>query len=341
MMGGTVSRQAARGVTGVLVAVTLIGVSACGGDDDESTAAPRKAPAAGVQAPDGEPSKKSAGRTEQITWERALEIAGADDRQAPAGGGDGDQIAELLEDVQVSLSAGSGQGVCTELSTGGQMAMARSIGGRDFQSCKDVAHRVSRERRQTGATTDLSEVLSVDVRRKTATARVRYPDGSIRLIPFMKENPWAWKLTTIDLVDENVIENDSLGPGHDFSDPRGVGPKGAIEEVIFDVLGDFPRGLGNSVCHELTPSGRREVERSGIGRGDCEKRLPAMTRRALARGYQPRFAEVEAVRIDGSRATARIAEYGHRPRTVPFVKTGEGWKLPSVGYAGVELSRLR
>lgn len=332
MNGPACGRVMVRAASLGALAALAITLNACSVSDNNQSAN-SAATTAAADAP-------ARGGAEMIGYTRAMELVADDDLSATTGG-DKAQIAEALEDVQVSIAAGKGLGVCHELSEQGELAVAESLGRTGIQACKDVISMTAERRRRAGAKSALSEILSIDVNGTTAVAHVEDPDGSTRYVPFVREGT-AWRVTSLALVDDTVVENAPLGPGHDFSDPRGGGPAGDVKETLYDVQGDFPLGLGNSVCFELTAAGRDEIERSGIGAGDCEARLPTITRRALAGGMRPRRSTVLSVRADGRRAIVVVKDPHRPPYRVPFVKTAEGWKLPSLTLVEpLDLKRLR
>lgn len=321
-----------------LLALTLA-ASACGGSGDDDGKSGSADAAAVRTEPRTEPPPRKEG-AEEIDYIRAQELADKDNEEVGGGRTDEGQIGETLEDVQVSIAEANGASVCHELTEAAELAVARSGRSSDPRACSDVVRRVAQERRRRGSKTALSEVLSVKLRGNEATARVRYPDGSVRFIPFVKEGGIVWKASSLDLIDELIVENPPEGPGHDFTDPHDVGDRAVIREVLYDSEGDFPRELGQSVCHELTPRGQREIVPRARGLYTCEDRMEPIARRALAGGYQPLFSEFRSIRIDGKRATAVVKSPGRKARTVRFVETADGWKLPSVRYIGVDSKLL-
>jgi hypothetical protein len=323
-------RAGARAVAVALAAVTLGLLAGCGGGDDDGG--------------DAKAQSGTSGGAEEISYKRAGELADIDDRLVDDPPGVKADVDEVLEDLQVSIALVQGLMACAELSTVAEMAVAQSVGSNDRRACRDVVDAIGEKRRKLGQKSPLSKVLSVSVRGNEATARVLYPDGEIRYIPFVEDSDVVWRASSLDLVDDEAVEPSPEGPGSDKSDPRGLSERELIEEVVYDLEGDFLLGKGSSVCFELTEDGQREIEQSGIGNGGCAQRIPTITKRALARGYQPRYSRIGKVTIDGKRATA-VVKPTLRPRQqVHFVKTeglDGGWKATSVRDIGVDLDKLQ
>lgn len=337
-MAGSRDRHRTRHES-VLATVAAIAVLAglplaaggCGGSDEADGSSDRAAATATTQNLDPEPRHPGA---EEIGYVRALELGDKDNDTLGGGATEDGTVKESLEDIQVGIAEVNGSNVCHELSSRALLAMARISGSNDpddLDACADTVRRAAEKRKKSGGTTSLSEVLSVKVHGNWAVARVRDPDDTVREIPFAEEGNQLWGASSLEVVDPELIENPPQGPGHDYSDPRDVSERELIKEVLYDVEGDFPLGLANSVCFELTTTGRQEI---GGGLETCEVRLPKITRRALLRGYQPHFSQFRSIEIDGRQAVATVRSFGQGTRRVRFVKTAEGWKLPSVRYAG-------
>ena len=264
----------------------------------------------------------------------------ANDRLADAGGAKM-QILGALHEIQANLAAGHGAQVCRDLSSVGRIEVVTSGVG-EQATCEQVVETIGARGRP--ATLERPwKVRSVTIRDGgQATILAAGPDGSPRYVGFVRERRGVWKLATIESLVPGGLDVPTAGPGHDFGDPQDVGPKAAIKEVLYDIQSDFPRGLGSSVCWELSEAGQREIETSGIGSGSCQRRIPSIAKRALAAGFEPRFSRIRSVRIRGGRAGALVREPDGSLRRVPFVKGPHGWKAPSLTVAeSIDFDHLR
>ena len=322
--------RVALGATAFTIAATALALAAggCGGSDDEGDDAAKAVPTETTQNLDPEPRRPGA---EEIGYVRALELADKDNEEVGTGLSAKSKIREGIEDIQVSVGEVNGQSVCHELSRTAAVGVARTIGSDDADDCADAVKTAASKRRQADGTTALSEVLSVKARGDRATARIRNPDGATRHIAFVKEDGRLWRAASLQAIDPGLFPTSPEGPGHDRGDPRGADARAAIEEVLYDVEADLPLEDAEGVCSELTPIGRREI---GGGVAFCEQRLPEIARRALLRGYQPHFSRFRSLEIRKRGAVAVVHSPGHGTRRVRFERTADGWKLPSIAYAG-------
>lgn len=236
------------------------------------------------------------------------------------------EIHDDLPRIQAELVAGNGPGVCESLSGAGEIETVTSGIGR-LTECADVVEWIAARGRRLRVDEKPWKVRAITLRDREAMVLAAAADGSSRYATFVETEKGEWKLDSLTALAPAALDNDPLGPGHDFSDPRGVSEKARVAEVVYDIEGDFPRGLGNSVCHELTPAGQRQIEQSAVGSGSCVDRIPEIAKRALAAGIAPRSSKVVSVQVDGRRATALLRDPATPPYRVDLELGSPDWKL--------------
>lgn len=250
-------------------------------------------------------------------------------------------IAKALNGIVSDLAAGNGAGVCGALSRAAAIEVATAGYGR-LARCEDVIEAIAAKRGKRDGKALRYEVVSARRDGARATALVRTPGERPRYFGFTQASDGTWRLPGLESLAPDAVRPPPEGPGSDFSDPAQGGAKAKIREVIYDLQGDFPRGLGDSVCFELSAAGRREVEASGIGKGECADRIPEIARRALANGIGPRSSKILSVEVDGGRATAVLRDPGGPPYRAHLTFGPEYWKMARLHYVtGADLEQLR
>jgi hypothetical protein len=271
-------------------------------------------------------------------------------------GGDGDtsssssppsfktQVSGLMDEMEDDLEAGDGAGICESLTAETRLEVA-TAGFQHLTNCAAVFEEVARQRRASGLIKRRSKVISTQKYGGNGGALIKNAEGSSGAVSFTANSVGGWALSKLESLEGmGLVRVAELeGPGHDFGDPANATDKGSVEEVVYDLQGDFPRGLGSSVCYELSAAGQREVESSGIGKGDCVKRIPEIAKRARANGMRPRSSRILSVRISGGQAVAVLRDPGGEPYRARLVDVPQdGWKMERLGYAtGIDLERLR
>lgn len=100
------------------------------------------------------------------------------------------------------------------------------------------------------------------------------------------------------------------------------------EDQVRDAITGYLKAVaardGAKACAALTPAGQRQLVGSVPGARRCEDAAKRYAR-GLSRRERKVISEptIEAVRVDGSRATARVKGV----RTGRLVKVGDDWKL--------------
>jgi hypothetical protein len=102
----------------------------------------------------------------------------------------------------------------------------------------------------------------------------------------------------------------------------------SAEEQVSDAIAAYLKAVaardGAKACAALTPAGQRQLVGTVPGARRCEDAAKRYAR-GLSRRERKVISEpiIEAVRVDGSRATARVKGV----RTGRLVKVGDDWKL--------------
>lgn len=249
------------------------------------------------------------------------------------------QIETALENAQTGLTERNGRAVCDELSHAETMQLAASA-YQGLATCEGVVEALLK--RHPVESGDLPDVASIQIVGQRASVEAKQTGKRVPIYYAFDKERGQWKLATVEVLLPADFTPPPLGPGRDFSDPTGLDTKGKIEEVLYDLQGDFPEELGTSVCYELTAAGQREIEQSGIGSGSCPERVPEITRRAMRHGFKPRASEFLSITVNGKRATALVRDPGRPPYRVPFIKGPDRWAMPSLSYSsGIDLEELR
>ncbi len=162
----------------------MLAVNGCADSGDESAA---------LERPDGR----------YVTRAQAMAIAQAENSTIVRGG-DRAYIREVLSDVQVDFAAGTGSGVCNELSEQGEREIERAGTGHR-RSCDSVVTKMARRNQRQGLKGKLSAIWSIDIAGDRASALVKDPgDRSPYRVRFVKQNGQLWTLVSLADVEPFV-----------------------------------------------------------------------------------------------------------------------------------------
>ncbi len=108
-----------------------------------------------------------------------------------------------------------------------------------------------------------------------------------------------------------------------------------IEQVLDGIQADFVNVDGAAYCDKVIPAERREIE--AFGRNyrhgtTCVGVVNNLARETNKTGVKQNPTKLLSVRVNGSRATAKVSNGGRPPEPLAFRKMGGEWKLVESGF---------
>lgn len=100
-----------------------------------------------------------------------------------------------------------------------------------------------------------------------------------------------------------------------------------IESAYRGIIAAFEKGDAGAMCASMTDSTQRSIRTLSPGSRSCERTFAKLIRIDRT-GNKPSPTPTEVdVKVNGARATARIAFADGQPVRVPFAREGGRWKL--------------
>lgn len=191
--------RARRGAALMTLVAVAAAASGCGGSTADPSSGQSATAAGGAQSD-----------ARLIGYLEGLRLAAEDGAEIEPASERG-RVEEVVSDIQLSLAAGRGQGVCFELTPAGLRELARLRGG-SFQACKDVIREISVAKRRAAVKTNVSDVTGVRFADGKAVVKLRDADGSERTITLVQPGGTgpggsgsAWRARSLSEIDPDAL----------------------------------------------------------------------------------------------------------------------------------------
>ncbi|HYI81078.1 MAG TPA: hypothetical protein VEW67_09485 [Thermoleophilaceae bacterium] len=188
-----------------------LSIAGCGGSDDSDAGEVARA----------ETAPSAWNPAQEVGYWAAIRLAALDDiSPGNTDRSNRGRVGESVNDVQVSLAAGGGQGVCSELTKREMRRIAirwagePPVDGDGVRGCKDAVIAIARQRKQARLKTKISHVQAVRVDGNRAVAELEDPDGTVHEARYVEEKRYGWNLDDLEGVDPDAGRFiDAEGPG--------------------------------------------------------------------------------------------------------------------------------